>query len=87
MTLGKSLQSAVLLHFFDVANIYIALSEGVFDTASGFFLILVSNVQVLSFLVTNCISTNKQYVKIKVMQNEINRCSMFFGKHEILVKL
>ena len=31
-------------------------------------------------------STNKQYVKIKLMQNEINRWS-FFGKDEILVKI
>ena len=43
-------------------------------------------------------STNKQYVKIKLMQNETNRWSIFlskmrqivevfFGKDEILVKL
>ena len=32
-------------------------------------------------------STNKQYVKIKLMQNETNRWSTFFGKGEILVKL
>ena len=32
-------------------------------------------------------STNKQYVKIKLMQNETNLWSIFFGKSEILVKL
>ena len=33
-------------------------------------------------------STTKQYVKIKLMQNETNRWSIFFfGKEEILVKL
>ena len=32
-------------------------------------------------------STDKQYVKIKLMQNETNRCSIFFGEDEILVKL
>ena len=32
-------------------------------------------------------STNRQYVKIKLMQNETNRWSIFFGKDEILVKL
>ena len=32
-------------------------------------------------------STNKQYVKIKLMQNEKNRCSNFFCKDEILIKL
>ena len=32
-------------------------------------------------------STNKQYVKIKLMQNETKRWSIFFGKDEILVKL
>ena len=32
-------------------------------------------------------SPNKQYVKIKLMQNETNRWSIFFGKDEILVKL
>ena len=31
--------------------------------------------------------TNKQYVKIKLMQNETNLWSVFFGKDEILVKL
>ena len=31
-------------------------------------------------------STNKQYVKIKLMQDETNLWS-FFGKDEILVKL
>ena len=31
--------------------------------------------------------TNKQHVKIKLMQNETNRWSIFFGKDEILVKL
>ena len=30
-------------------------------------------------------STNKQYVKIKLIQNETNRWSIFFGKDEILV--
>ena len=30
-------------------------------------------------------STNKQYVKIKLMQNETNRWSIF-GKNEMLVK-
>ena len=32
-------------------------------------------------------STNKQYVKIRLMQNETNRWSIFFGKDETLVKL
>ena len=32
-------------------------------------------------------STNEQCVKIKLMQNETNRWSIFFGKDEILVKL
>ena len=32
-------------------------------------------------------SKNKQYVKIKLMQNETNLWSIFFGKNEILVKL
>ena len=32
-------------------------------------------------------STNKQYLKIKLMQNETNLWSIFFGKDEILVKL
>ena len=33
-------------------------------------------------------STNKQYVKIKLMQNETNLWKFFFsGKDEILVKL
>ena len=32
-------------------------------------------------------SENKQYVKIKLMQNETNRWSIYFGKDEILVKL
>ena len=31
--------------------------------------------------------TNKQYVKVKLMQNETNRWSIFFGKNEIFVKL
>ena len=31
--------------------------------------------------------TNKQYLKIKLMQNETNLCSIFFGKVEIFVKL
>ena len=30
---------------------------------------------------------NKQYVKIKLMQNETNLRSSFFGKDEILLKL
>ena len=38
-------------------------------------------------IVTNLFSTNKQYVKIKLMQNETNLKSIFFGKDEILVKL
>ena len=38
-------------------------------------------------IVTNFFSTNKQYVKIKLMQNETNCWSIFFGKDEILVKL
>ena len=33
------------------------------------------------------VSTNKQYVKIKLMQNETNRWEYFYGKDEILVKL
>ena len=32
-------------------------------------------------------STYKAYVKIKLMQNETNLWSIFFGKDEILVKL
>ena len=32
-------------------------------------------------------STNKQYAKIKLMQNETNLWSIFFCKDEILVKL
>ena len=32
-------------------------------------------------------STNKQHVKIKLMQNETNHWTIFFGKDEILVKL
>ena len=32
-------------------------------------------------------STNKQYVKIKLMQNETNLWSIFFGKDEKLIKL
>ena len=32
-------------------------------------------------------STHKQYVQIKLMQNETNRWSIFFGKDKILVKL
>ena len=35
----------------------------------------------------NFLSTNKQYVKIKLMQNETNLWSIFFGKDEIFVKL
>ena len=31
-------------------------------------------------------STNKQYVKVKLMQNKTNLWSIFFGKDEILVK-
>ena len=38
-------------------------------------------------IIINFLSTNKQYVKIKLMQNETNRWSIFFGKDEILVKL
>ena len=34
----------------------------------------------------NFLFTNKQYVKMKLMQNETNRWSIF-GKDEILVKL
>ena len=37
-------------------------------------------------LVTNFFSTNKQYLKIKLMQNETN-CWSIFGEDEILVKL
>ena len=37
-------------------------------------------------IVTNFFSTNKQYVKIKLMQNERNLWSIFC-KDEILVKL
>ena len=40
-----------------------------------------------SLIVTNFFSTNKQYVKIKLMQNETNRWSIFFGKDEKLLKL
>ena len=32
-------------------------------------------------------SRNKQYVKIKLIQNETNHWSIFFAKDEILVKL
>ena len=32
-------------------------------------------------------STNKQYIKIKLMQNETNLWNIFIGKDEILVKL
>ena len=32
-------------------------------------------------------STNKQYVKIKLMQNETNLWNSFFGKDKILLKL
>ena len=32
-------------------------------------------------------STNKQYQKMKLMQNETNRWSIFLGEDEILVKL
>ena len=32
-------------------------------------------------------SMNKQYVKIKLMQNETNLWIIFFGKDETLVKL
>ena len=32
-------------------------------------------------------STNKQYVKIELIQNETNRKSMFLVKNEVLVKL
>ena len=41
-----------------------------------------------SLTVTNFFSTNKQYVKIKLMKNETNLWSKyFFGKDEILAKL
>ena len=33
------------------------------------------------------LSINKQYVKIKLMQNETKSLEYFFGKDEILVKL
>ena len=39
---------------------------------------------------SNChqfFSTNKQYLKIKLMQNETNRWSIFLVKDKILVKL
>ena len=32
-------------------------------------------------------STNKQYPKIKLIQKETNRWSIFFGEDELLVKL
>ena len=32
-------------------------------------------------------STNKRYVKIKLMQNETNQWCIFFGKDKVLVKL
>ena len=35
----------------------------------------------------NFFPTNKQYVKIKPIQNETNNWSISFGKDEILVKL
>ena len=38
-------------------------------------------------IITNFFSTNKQYVKIILMQNETNRWSIFFYKDKILVKL
>ena len=38
-------------------------------------------------IVTDFFPTNKQYLKIKLMQNETNLWSSFFGKDEILVKL
>ena len=38
-------------------------------------------------IVTNFFSTNKQYMKVKLMQNETNLWSILFGKDEILVKL
>ena len=31
-------------------------------------------------IVTNFVSTNKQYVKIKLMRNKTSRCSIFFCK-------
>ena len=40
-----------------------------------------------SLIVTKFFSANKQYVKIKLMQNETNSWSIFFGKDKILVKL
>ena len=38
-------------------------------------------------IVTNSFFTNKQYIKIKLMQNETNLWSIFLGKGEILMKL
>ena len=32
-------------------------------------------------------STHKQYVQIKLMQNETNRWSIFFSKDEILIEV
>ena len=37
-------------------------------------------------IVAKFFSTNKQYLKIKLMQNETNRWSIFFCKAEIFVK-
>ena len=45
-------------------------------------------ISALCLIVTNFFSTNKQYVKIKLIQNETNLWKIyFFGKDEILVKL
>ena len=38
-------------------------------------------------IVTNFFPTNKQYLNIKLMQNETNLWSSLFGKDEILLKL
>ena len=38
-------------------------------------------------IVTNFLSTNKQCVNIKLMQNETNMWSSFSGNNKILVKL
>ena len=45
------------------------------------------NLQTANFNCHQFFSTNKQYVKITLIQNETNRKSIFFGKDEILVKL
>ena len=51
-----------------------------FEVTFGIFSVLVSQINVLESY------NNMQYVKIKLMQNETNRWSIF-GKDEILVKL